>query len=388
MRARQLAFALVLAIAAAAGAPRVAHADDASAATPSGTFAVLGLDSDDEATEQQADALTGALRARARGFGSLELSDNTSSLEIVIAALKCPPKPDAACLTRIADHLKVDRFLYGWVGKGGPHAVTAEIHMWTRGKPDASTKVTFADNLKGADDETLRGVAGRALDKLFGIAPSGILTVHAGDGEGAVLVDGQQQATLTNGGAVVELRPGTHTIEVRVPGYETATRQLDVPPESNLDLTLPLHTAVLTKERKPSHPVSTRTLIALGTMGAGVVVGVIGTIEAVHFLSLQSDNETDHKTLGAQDFCNPAAPHTSGDADIAAACQRVQDAKSARTAEIVLYSVAGALLVTGGVIRLTDSSSSSSKTSSGRLAPHVVPYAGPREAGLDLSLKF
>lgn len=396
-RCSRLALALVLTLvgAAADGAPALAAPPAVGASSPSSSSSssvtVLGVDAED--LDDQADALTGALRARVRAVAQVGIGDTTSTLALVTAALKCPSKPDEKCLARMGQQLKTDRIVYGWMSRAQKGTVTAEVHLWTRGKPLVTATATYSDGLRDTNDEALRRVAGRLADKLFGIEPAGALTIHAGDREGEIRIDGADSGMLDRGRAVLEVRPGMHTVEVRVPGYEAAVARVDVRPESDLDLELPLQPATPSRPPPPpSHGISGRTALALVTLGAGVVVGVIGTIEAVHFLSLQSDNDADHKTLGAQDFCNPAAPHTSSDGEIAAACARIDDAKTARTTEIVLYSAAGVLLATGAVLLLTDHHASATTSASTRARPRplplLVPRVGPHDGGLDVVMRF
>src|ERR1700679_3939873 len=80
----------------------------AQLARPQGIH-VLDIDSDD--ADDQAEALTGALRSRVRAAPGWLLLDATQSLSMLTAALRCPQHPDAACLQRIGDQLKSDRFL-------------------------------------------------------------------------------------------------------------------------------------------------------------------------------------------------------------------------------------------------------------------------------------
>ena len=51
--------------------------------------------------------------------------------------------------------------------------VSAEIHLWARGRPDAMAKETYSDNLRDQNDETLRRIATRILDKIGGNALNG-----------------------------------------------------------------------------------------------------------------------------------------------------------------------------------------------------------------------
>src|SRR4051812_11860690 len=133
MLRRWVAFVVVL-IAVVSMVPRTARADNSSA--HSVAVAVLALDSDD--AEEQADALTGALRAKIRNSQGWALVETQQSLGMLTAALRCPGKPiPADCEQRISEHLKTDRFIFGYVSKG-PQAgqVTVEVHLYQKSKPD------------------------------------------------------------------------------------------------------------------------------------------------------------------------------------------------------------------------------------------------------------
>ena len=92
-------FVLALSFLASAFAPRVARAEAPGAhAMP---VHVLGIDSDD--AEDQADALTLALRSRVRSAPGWSLQETQHTLSMWTAALRCPQRPDAACLARIGD---------------------------------------------------------------------------------------------------------------------------------------------------------------------------------------------------------------------------------------------------------------------------------------------
>src|SRR5579859_3596369 len=85
-------------------APLVARADTVSPKTTA--VYVLSVWTDD--ADDQADALTQALRARVRQTPGWMLLDTTQSFETLSIALKCPSRPDAACLQRIGDQLHAD----------------------------------------------------------------------------------------------------------------------------------------------------------------------------------------------------------------------------------------------------------------------------------------
>src|ERR1700679_4037287 len=128
-RATRFAFAL-LAAAAFAPTSRTAHAEPPNAkATPVYVLSIWTDDADD-----QADALTQALRSRVRQAQGWSLLETPQSFETLAIALKCPPKPDAACLQRIGDQLHSDHYIWGMMGRRKtPGEVTADMHLWSRG---------------------------------------------------------------------------------------------------------------------------------------------------------------------------------------------------------------------------------------------------------------
>ena len=201
---RLLAIFSGLAILWLACAPRVAYAEAPGPRTS--PVHVLGIDSDD--AEDQADALTGALRSRVRSAPGWSLQETQHALGMLTAALRCPQKPDAACLQRIGDQLHTDRFVWGVMSKSPGNQVTTEIHLWARGRPDVSAKETYSDNLQDQNDETLRRIAARILDKITGTTTKGTVTIHAGDSEGVVWINGQKNRALEHGAATNRARPG------------------------------------------------------------------------------------------------------------------------------------------------------------------------------------
>ncbi|MGD0524874.1 MAG: hypothetical protein ABSE49_07015, partial [Polyangiaceae bacterium] len=107
-RAARVAFGLIAA-AAAMGSVGTAHAEPPNArATPVYVLSIWTDDADD-----QADALTQALRSRVRQAQGWSLLETSQSFETLSIALKCPPKPDAACLQRIGDQLHADHYVWG-----------------------------------------------------------------------------------------------------------------------------------------------------------------------------------------------------------------------------------------------------------------------------------
>jgi hypothetical protein len=355
---------------------------------------VLGIDSDD--AEDQADALTGALRSRVRVAPGLTLQETQHSLAMLTAALRCPPKPDAACLQKIGDQLHAERFVWGYVAKAPGNQVTADIHLWTRGKADASVKETYSDNLHDQNDETLRRIATRMLERLTGTtATSGSITVHAGSADGTVWVDGQKKRALERGSATVDASIGSHTVEVRAKGFAVAHEQVMVNAGEDASVTLHLVPEAATEgttAEAPHHGVRPRTVLEIGLIGAGVAAGIVAGIEGFQFLQAKNDLDDARANVPSSvaDVCSAPA----NDQASANACKKFNSAKDARTGSIVAGFVGAALVIPGVVLLLTDHPHEDAAPSEEKPAAttgrslRFAPYASARGGGMDVTLTF
>ena len=147
---------LVLLVLTVLALPRIARADQPGAHTV--PVAVLAFDSED--SEEQADAVTGAVRSRVRAAPGWSLIETTQSLGMLTAAMKCPTRPPPECQQKIAEQIRTERYIWGFVMKGPTQGqVTAEIHLYQKGKADTVLKESNADNLKDSNDDTLRKIA-------------------------------------------------------------------------------------------------------------------------------------------------------------------------------------------------------------------------------------
>ena len=355
---------------------------------------VINIDSDD--AEDQADAFTGALKSRARAAG-WSLLDAPNALGPLLTALKCPPKPDAACLGRVGDQLKVERFFWGTMAKAPGKMVTLELHLWSKGKPDQSAKESFSENLKDQNDEALRKIAQRLLDKLGGSAgtpppppppvggPTIAVTIKANVEQGVVFVDGQERGKLDKGQATVDVPAGSaHEIEVRSEGYAPGKQAVNATAATSV--TLELVSSAPPPPTGPSKPFPTMMVLGFGTMGLGVVAGVIGLVEGIQFTDLQGQNAKDHTNTsyqGVKDFCKdaPAGPNSDP-------CRRLQAASTASTLEFVFFGVGGALIATGAVMVLLAPHGKSEEAPAATSKIRLVPSIGPTGGGLTLGGTF
>ena len=275
--------------------PRVARADQPGAHTV--PVAVLAFDSDD--AEEQADAITGALRSRVRAAQGWSLIETTQSLGMMTAAFKCPSRPPPECQQKIAEQIKSERYIFGFVAKG-PTAgqVTAEIHLYQKGKPDTVLKETYADNLKDSNDDTLRKIAARIVERLGGTAV-GVIVVKSADQTGEVVIDGEKHVPLANGTARVELAAGGHSVEV-APTTGASTKR-NVLVTAGRETVVEFSAAATVEPPREEGKSHTRKIVGGVTMGAGVVLGAVAVIELISYLSLQSDGKKRADAISAAD---------------------------------------------------------------------------------------
>ena len=126
---------------------------------------ILDLDFDD-ATEDQADALTAALRSRMSMTPGWRLDPSRPSMTLLMPALSCPKPPDAACLDRISKQIEVDHYIWGTVAKAPvPDTVVAEIHYWARGEIEQVARETYSSNLTDQNDDALRRIAAQLVER-------------------------------------------------------------------------------------------------------------------------------------------------------------------------------------------------------------------------------
>jgi hypothetical protein len=369
-----------------ASVSRPAHAEPPSSrATP---VYVLSLWTDD--ADDQADALTQALRSRVRQVPAWSLLETTQSFETLSIALKCPPKPDGACLQRIGDQLHADHYVWGTMAKKrNAGEVTVDVHLWSRGKASSEASETFSENLKDASDEPLRGIAGRLFGRLAGVGSAGTLVVHAGKGSGAVLVDGSEKASLEAGTARLEVPAGSHTIGVRVTGFDAPEQPAEVTNGGEQDVTFALAPARhedRNERGRSSFPVA--KVLGYSAMVAGAGFLVAGGIEGLNWLSDSNASSDDRKTIprSVTDVCSDQAPAAQD------ACAKSKDATSVSTLGWIFAGAGALLLGTGIVLVTTDHGSSEEGATASHGAPkaavQLLPAVGPHAGSLHLRIDF
>jgi hypothetical protein len=321
-------------------------------AASSKTIPVYVLSTWTEDADDQADAITQALRAYVQQVPGWSLLQTNQSFETLAIALKCPPRPDPACLQRIGDQLKADHYIWGTMErkKGSTNEVSADLHLWTRGKPDVIVHESYADSLKDPADPSLRAIAGSLFGKLTGAetpAPS--------------MVAG-----------------GLETLPLKVAPQSAAAAGPD--------------------DGFPTRPVLAYTAIAVG---AGLLVAA--GIEAVTWINDSNRSNDDRKLVpkSVTDVCtNPLAAAQD-------ACSKSKDAVTASTLGWIFTGVGAALVGTGVWLIVTDHASTgapadqvsraeglpASRRGRGLSARAVrrvelLPSFGPRGGAVDVQVTF
>lgn len=386
IRATRFAFSL-LAATALVGPISItpAHAEPPSAkAQPVYVLAIQTDDADD-----QADALTQALRSRVRQAQGWSLLESPQSFEMLSIALKCPARPDAACLQRIGDQLKSDRYMWGTMVKRPAGQVTADIHLWTRGKGDADVAEAYSDNLKDASDESLRSVAARLFAKLTGGVSGGTVLVHAGSGKGTVLVDGAERGTLDGGTTRVDVPAGSHTITVKVPGFDAPSQTATVAVASDQEMNFTLTPAGAPPPDTSSGPSArkvgewTAIVVGSGLLAAGAAMGVKWIIDYNHGKDLQNQVSQNNR-----DACQ-----TQDTTQAQQLCQTSHTVTTDYTLAWVLGGAGAAVLGTGLILLVTDHSTKdeapgAEQPPQAKPRLEVIPQVGATGASMGLRLTF
>jgi hypothetical protein len=343
---------------------------------------VLTPDSYD--ADEQAEALAVAIRSHVRETaGPGALGETPSSLDAFQQALRCPSYSEPACLDKIAAQLHTNRLVWGRLTRGGGK-INATLHYYVKGRPDHAEQATYSENLRDANDESLRAVAAALYDKLSGISTSGTVQIHVAEtAQGSVYVDGERRARLDRGGARVTLTLGRHTVEVRSTGFDPVRQTFEIHGGEDAIFEprlLPAGTTVTDTDSGPP----TRHIVGWGALGLGVVAGVVSGLYAAKYASDASDAKTDRSTYIGNATCGD---HLSASV---AACNDRSNGQRDSAIAWTFGGVGGALLVTGAVLLLTGSPDEG-KTAAAAPASasmKLAPTFGWNAGGLSFSGRF
>jgi hypothetical protein len=353
------------------------------------SIAVLSVESDD--AEDQAEALTQAMRSKLRSGPSFQVVEVTQSLGMLMGAQKCGKALDAACQAKIADQLKVERLIWGRMAKSPNKEVTADLHLFHKGRGDTGVRESYSDNLKDGNDDALRKVAQRILDRLLAKDP-GFVLIKGNASE--VVVDGTKRAPLDKGSARLDLAPGSHTLELSGKGLKAQKREVTVAPGQEVAISVTLASdAVATPGVvvPPTEPdpggggTSTRKIIGYSLMG----VGAAGVITGGVFGAMYLDKSGKQADLNASfpsnvgDACEFADSNVQGGgtskANAKEACNNSKSGEKAGTIGWIVGGAGAALLGAGAYFAFTGGDSQD-KEKPKRGTIRVTPAVG-RESG-------
>jgi hypothetical protein len=365
-------FALAALAALAAGSSTALAAEPGPDTLPINVITIQTSDAD-----EQAEALTKALRAAVRTMPGWSLGEGDYSLEVLTLSLKCSEPPDANCQSRIADQIKSDRYVWGTLKKKG-NSVVGEVHLWVRGKGTSNWPLEYSSNLTEAYDDALKRIANEALTQVTGGPPKGGVHVRAGNVSGQVFIDQQPVGALKGGEGSFMVPSGSHKVTVKAVGFADAESPVVVKPtgapaEVNLAL-VPI---------AENASINWRRVGGIGALGLGVVAAVVGFVSVGEVAQAQSAIDLVRKGQGnakpsSFDWCSDAntMPGAPG-GNLASACSK---GKTFQTMQIAFFPIA-AVAGGAGIYLIATSAKSAPRTAGLSVNPQLGPGAGK----LDLS---
>lgn len=331
--------------------------------------------------DDQADALTKALRNAVRAMPGWSLGEGDYSLEVITLSLKCAEPPDATCQSRIADQIKSDRYIWGTIQKKKDNTIKGEVSLWVRGKGAVKVPLDYTANLTEANDDALKKIATDTVTQLTGGPPKGGVKIKAGSVQGQCFADGKPLGALKNGEGTFMIPSGTHKITVRAQGYADAETQVVIKPTgSATEVSLTLFPA----EAKSN--TNWKRIGGFGLIGVGAGLGVVGLVQSLKVSSLESEHNDPkgdmyayrrvHNKVG--NVCDFAKTDTTdpNSTKIAGYCN---DASGPQLLQAVFYPLAAVAVGAGAFLVATSGGKKPAKT-----GLTWVPQAGPGGAKLDV----
>jgi hypothetical protein len=369
--ATRMVFATTAAALLCAAAPARA-AEPGPDTLPINVIAVQTSDVDD-----QAEALTKALRSAVRQIPGWSLGEGDYSLEVLTLSLKCPEPPDLNCQSRIADQIKADRYIWGTLKKKDKKSgqVKADLNLWVRGKGTSKWPVEYSANLTDQNDDSLKRIAADAISNLTGGPPKGSIHVKAAGVGAQVFVDGQPIGALKGGEGSFPLPAGPHKVTVKAVGYadydaQVVVRPTGAPTEVNTTLV-----------SAGSGPANWKRIGGFAALGVGVATAVVGFVSMAQVNSAQGILDQPGNRDGVSpsgDVCTAKA----GNTDVSGACSK---GKTFQTVQIAMFPVAA---VAGGVGIFLLATAGKSAPPPGKTGWTVLPQVGPGSGKLDLTYTF
>jgi len=395
MRAPRYGLATTLALSAWMSVGAARASEPGPDTLPIHIISIQTMDADD-----QAEALTKALRNAVRATPGWSQGEGDYSLEVLTLSLKCSDPPDANCQSRIADQIRADRYVWGVLDKNKTGNVSAELHFWVRGKGTTDHKIEYSANLTEAQDESLKKLAVDALNKLTDGPPKGEVKVKAGSVAGQVFIDGEPFGALTNGEGTFFVPSGPHKLEVKAPGYVDMSTDVTIKPNSPTDV------VVAPVPAGDTSPTNWKRIGGFAALGAGVAFAGVGLYGTFTVNGLNSKVDPNGSDPAYQDLRNIRARYEDGtnvcDITQGGAADPVSPTLSqgekdrynsefcspgstAQILQLVFYPLAAVAAGTGVFLLMTSSTASKEKDTVGLM---ILPRFDSRGGKLDVGVRF
>jgi hypothetical protein len=346
-RASASSFSRTIVTAVVLGWSGAAHA--ASLSTP---VAVVGIESDD--AEALAEGLTESIERavdKAPGWRKVRVRESLSTLGF---AFKCPTRPDAACLDRIAQHLGVELLVWGTMRRAAEGRFDASLHLWRRRGPGSDYSARLVASKDPKSDPLVDAQGSACAKNLLAPVRSTLVVKVDAKGPAVLRVDGLLRGNVVDGVVRVDLEPGPHRVEVARGVEFVAGREVDLRGDEEVELRL--EAGGEGTSGVPLAPAATeaswKTYAGYGGLGVGSAFGVAAVVEAVRFANAKSELE---QTLAliprtVTDVCaTDTVPNAVN------ACRSYNDASSARTLGFV-FGAASIVAIGGGATLLWQAS--------------------------------
>ena len=190
------------------------------------SIAVLGLevveesDTPDAKAAQYAEALTDALRARARlSSGPFTLAAGSDKSLVEMKLLSGCDNEANACMAGIGTELAADRLVFGHIQKSGAnYQISLKLlNVATKSVERTTSDLAPAGEASSAD---ITALGKKLYAKITGVSNQGTLIVKANVERGEVFLDGERKASLSGGTARLEgLAAGDYKLKVETDCY-------------------------------------------------------------------------------------------------------------------------------------------------------------------------
>lgn len=365
---------------------------------------VLEIATDD--ADEQAKALTQAIRSRVKASTQYSLADQSVSLQVLLLSLKCPDVPDAMCQEKIAGKIKSDRYIWGTMKKGANKTVVADLHLYVKGRPDQRQQFTYAETMTDALDAQMQKQAESMFLRVTQFGRVGVVRLGMETPmDGEVFANGQSIGNITQADHEYTLPVGETVFEVRSAGKVIARGQGTVLATAPIELKL---TDVKDKVEGPrarsgddAPPAAWKRPASYAAVGVGAVflgLGALRTIQNITYKdsafvayrdSRRRDEPSDAcaRARAGVPSSNTAAPPVG---TIVSQCDA---ADGRQVQQYVFYITGGVLVAAGGLLYYTTlnkdgGTASAAAAAAKRVSLDVAPVTTPTFKGVAVQGTF